>query len=193
MRSEPALDELYGERGYEDQFYDLRHFIQGPDHERTYMLGFQKTLSRSSQRLDVLKIELNNYQLPTIARVSLEGLVYVHGTLLQGHTNRGQLLGSSAGVGTAAASTISWTRYSPRGRSTFLFRRIVQDSANVYAANGTVSPANSDITLSAGAERMRFGRRVDLGGKVELMEDFNRNHKDVPNLNVQVMVRWHSL
>ena len=185
--------ELYGERGYEGQFYDFRDFIQDPDNEREYMLGFQKTMSRGKNTLDGVKFELLNYQLPTIARVRVQGFVYVHGTLRQGHTNRGQLLGASAGVGAAAASTISWTRYSPRGRSTFLLRRIVRDQANVFAANGTVTPALSDVTISAGAERMRFGRRFDFGAKVEMMEDFNRNFsKDAPNLNLQLTVRLHS-
>jgi len=185
--------ELYGERGYEDQFYDLRDFIQDPDNEREYTLGFQKTLIRANNTLDVLKAEVLNYQLPSIARVRLQGLIYLHGTLRQGHTNRGQLLGASAGVGAAAASTISWTRYSPRGRSTFLLRRIVRDDADVFAANGTVTPSRSDVTISAGAERLRFGRRLDFGTKVELMEDFNHNFsKDVPNLNVQLTARLHS-
>jgi len=185
--------ELYGERGYEDQFYDFRDFLQDPDNEREYMLGFQKILRRSPTTLDVLKTELTNYQLPSIARVRLQGLIYVHGILRQGHTNRGQLLGVSAGVGAAAASTISWTRYSPRGRSSFLLRRIVRDQANVFAGNGTVTPALSDVIVSAGAERMRFGRRVDFGAKAELMEDFNHNFsKNVPNLNLQVTARLHS-
>jgi hypothetical protein len=185
--------ELYGERGYEDQFYDFRDFVQDPDNEREYLLGFQKTFARANSKLDVVKVEVLNYQLPTIARVRVQGFIYEHGILRQGHTNRGQLLGASAGVGAAAASTISWTRYSPRGQSTFLLRRIVRDERNVFAGNGTVTPANSDVTISAGAERMRFGRRVDFGTKVELMEDFNHNFsKDVPNLNLQVTARLHS-
>jgi hypothetical protein len=185
--------ELYGERGYEDQFYDFRDFLQDPDNEREYMLGFEKILRRSTSSLDVLETELINYQLPSIARVRVQGLIYVHGILRQGHTNRGQLLGSSAGVGAAAASTISWTRYSPRGRTSFLLRRIVRDQANVFAANGTVTPALSDVIVSTGVERMRFGRRVDFGATAEVMEDFNHNFsKNVPNLNLQVTARLHS-
>ena len=185
--------ELYGERGYEDQFYDFRDFIQDPDNEREYMLGFQKTMRRSDATLDVIKTELINYQLPTIARVRVQGFVYVHSPLRQGHTNRGQLLGASAGVGAAAASTISWTRYSPRGRTSFLLRRIVRDQANVFAGDGTVTPALSDVIVSAGAERMRFGRRMDFGAKAEVMEDFNRHlSKNTPNLNLQVTARLHS-
>jgi hypothetical protein len=186
--------ELYGERGYEDQFYDFRDFVQDPDNEREYLLGFQKTLRRPNNRVNVFKMEVLNYQLPTIARVRVQGGIYLHGDLRQGHSNRGQLLGASAGVGNAAASTISYTRYSPDGRSTFLLRRIVQDQRNVFAANGTVTPANSDVTISLGAERMRFGRRLDFGGKVELMEDYNHNFsKNVPNLNLELTARLHSL
>lgn len=184
--------ELYGERGYEDQFYDLRDFVQDPDHEREYMLGFQKTLVRANGSLDVLKMELVNYQLPSIARVRIEGLIYVHSPIRQGHTNRGQLLGVSAGVAAAAASTMSWTRYSSRGSSTFLLRRIVRDQANL-APFQMVSPSMADVTIAAGAERMRFGRYFDWGGRVEVMEDYNHNFtNDVPNLNFQLTARLHS-
>ena len=183
--------ELYGERGYEDQFYDFRDFVQEPDHEREYMLGFQKTLLRSNGVLDVLKAEVLNYQLPTIARVRLEGAIYTHAPLRQGHTNRGQLLGASAGIGVAAASTLSWTRYSARGSSTFLLRRIVRDEPSPVFR--VITPSRADVTISVGAERMRFGRRLDLGGKLELMEDYNHNFtKDVPNLNFQLTARLHS-
>jgi len=182
--------ELYGERGYEDQFYDLRDFVQDTDNEREYMLGFQKTFLRSNG-LDVLKAEVLNYQLPTLARLRVQGLIYAHGILRQGHTNRGQLLGASAGVAAAAASTISWTRYSPQGSSTFLLRRIVRDEP--IPGFRIVTPAKSDVTISVGAERMRFGTRLDWGGKLEIMQDYNHNFtKDMPNLNFQLTARLHS-
>ena len=182
--------ELYGERGFEDQFYDFRDFIQEPDNEREYLLGFQKTFLRSNS-LDVIKAEVLNYQLPSTARVRQAGVIYAHSILRQGHTNRGQLLGASAGVGVAAASTISWTRYSSAGRSAFFLRRIVRDKPPI--AFRVPGPSMSDVTISVGAERMRFGRHLDLGGKLEIMEDYNHNFtKDVPNLNFQVTARLHS-
>jgi hypothetical protein len=185
--------EIYGERGYEDQFYDPRDVVQDVDHERTYMLGFQKMLNVGPGRMDVLKTELMNYQLPGIARVRSEGRIYLHGVLRQGHTNRGQLLGTSAGVGAAAASVISWTRYSPTGKTAYTLRRIVQDDNGVFNATGIENPRSSDVIVAAGMEKMRFGRRMDLGAKVEMMQDYNRNFsKDVPNLNLQITARVHS-
>ncbi len=186
--------EVYGERGYEDQFYDLREFIQNVDHDRAYMLGFQKTLSQNASRLDVLKAELINYQRSTLALTRLgEGAVYLHGQLRQGHTNRGQLLGASAGAGAAAASTLSWTRYAPRSLTTVTLRRIVRGQIGDYQLSGVINPRSSDVIIAAGLERTRYGPIADFSAGADAMQDLNRNfRKDVPNLNLRLSVRLHS-
>jgi len=184
--------EVYGERGYEDVFYDLREFIENLDHDREYMLGLQKVFRTRPGGFDVVKAELVNYQLSTLALIRGEGFVYVHGTLRQGHTNRGQLLGASPGVGAAAASTLSWGRYSSESRTAFTLRRIVRDQRGNYPVTGVVDPRGSDVIVAAGLERMRFGRVVDLGAKVEVMDDLNRDFsRDVANLNLQLTARLH--
>jgi hypothetical protein len=184
--------EVYGERGYEDQFFDLREFIENLDHDREYMLGLQKILRKRSTGFDVLKAELINYQLSTLALIRGEGFVYVHSTLRQGHTNRGQLLGASPGVGSAAASTLSWTRYSELNRTTLTLRRIVRDQRGNFPATGVVDPRGSDVLVVAGVERMRYGRVMDFGSKVEAMDELNRNFsRDVANLNLVLTARLH--
>ena len=185
--------ELYGERGYEDQFYDLREFIYDPDHDRTYSLGFQKTFNKNASRLDVLKFEFINYQVSTLLRLRPgEGSIYLHGELRQGHTNRGQLLGASAGVNAAAASVIEWSRYSAAGRTSWFLRRIVRAEAGDFLTTGIVNSRASDVVIAAEMERMRFGRYVDYGVKAGIMQDFNRNFsKDVANLNLQLTARLH--
>src|SRR6266550_4998471 len=179
--------ELYGERGYEDQFYDFREFLEDPDHDRTYSIGFQKSFDKSSSHLDVLKFEAINYQLSTLVRPRPgEGAIYIHATLRQGHTNRGQLLGSSAGIFAAAASVIEWSRYSTGGRTSWFLRRIVRAEKGNYITTGIVNPHASDVLIAAELERMRFGRYADFGAKIGVMQDFNRNFsKDIPNLNLQ--------
>jgi hypothetical protein len=185
--------EVFGERGFEDQLYDLRDLILNHDHEREYMLGFQKVLRASSGSIDVLRGELVNYQEPTVARDRGEGGVYVHGTLAQGHTNRGQLLGASPGAGWAAGSTLAWTRYAAAGRTTVTLRRIVRNQRGDFQATGTVDPRGSDVIMAAGLERMRLGKHADLGAKIEAMQDFNRDfQKDVPNVNLQLTTRLHA-
>jgi hypothetical protein len=185
--------EVFGERGFEDQLYDLRDLILDPDHEREYMLGMQKILTTSGSSIDVLRMELVNYQEPGLARDRVEGGIYVHSTLRQGHTNRGQLLGASAGAGWAAASTIAWTRYAPSSRTTFSLQRIVRDQRGDFQTTGIFDPRSSDVIIAAGVERMRQGRRIDVGLTVQAMRDLNRNFaSDVSNLNLQLTTRLHS-
>ncbi|MDQ6718649.1 MAG: capsule assembly Wzi family protein, partial [Gemmatimonadota bacterium] len=175
--------EFYGERGYEDQFYDTRDLILRPDHEREYMLGLQKVMNRRATSFDVFKAEIINYQYPS-------GTVYIHALLTQGHTNRGQLLGAPVGVESGAASTISWTRYQPTQRTTFTFKRIVRGEEGEYLTTGIVVPRNSDVIIAGGMERMRYGKRIDIGAKIEAMQDYNRDFlRDVPNLNLQLTAR----
>jgi hypothetical protein len=185
--------EVFGERGYEDQFYDFREFIQNLDHDREYMVGFQKALITRTGGFDVLRAELINYQLSTLAIIRPgEGGVYLHSPLRQGHTNRGQLLGASAGVNAAAASTLAWARYSRAGRTSVTIRRIVRDQIGDFYLTGVLNPRGSDVLLSAGFERMRYGSIVDLTARIEAMDEFNRNFaSDVGNLNLQLTARVH--
>jgi hypothetical protein len=185
--------EVFGERGFEDQLYDMRDLILDLDHEREYMLGFQKVLGKSGSRVDVLKGELVNYQEPGLARDRQEAGIYVHNTLQQGHTNRGQLLGASPGAGWAAASTLSWTRYSASSRTSTTLRRIVRDQRGDFQKTGVVDSRASDVIIALGLERARFGRRADVGATIQVMQNYNRNFaKDVPNLNLQFTARLHA-
>jgi hypothetical protein len=184
--------EVFGERGYEDQMYDIREFVENLDHDREYMLGFQKVLATRADGFDVLRAELINYQLSTLALIRVDGAVYLHSPLRQGHTNRGQLLGASPGVNAAAASTLAWTRYSPTNRTSVTLRRIVRDQEGNYYLTGVVNPRGSDVLIAAALERMRYGTRIDLGGKIEVMDELNRNFvRDVGNLNLQLTARLH--
>ena len=184
--------EVFGERGYEDQIYDFREFLENLDHDREYMVGFQKVLATRVDGFDVLRAEVINYQLSTLALIRREGFVYVHSPLRQGHTNRGQLLGASPGVNAAAASSLAWTRYSRTGRTSFTFRRIVRDQMGDFYLTGEVDPRGSDVLVAAALERMRYGNRLDVGGKIEVMDELNRNFaRDVGNLNLQLTARLH--
>ncbi|HJQ10191.1 MAG TPA: hypothetical protein VJ840_04100 [Gemmatimonadaceae bacterium] len=184
--------EVFGERGFEDQLYDFRDLTLNLDHEREYMLGLQKTLRIRSNEVDVLRAELVNYQEPGLARDRYESGIYLHSTLIQGHTNRGQLLGASPGAGWAAASSLAWTRYSSASRTTITLRRIVRAQRGEFETTGLFDPKSSDVIVGAGLDRTRFGRVVDLGVSVEAMQDFNRNFsRDVPNLNLRVTARAH--
>jgi hypothetical protein len=186
--------EVYGERGYEDQFFDFREFLENIDHDRAYMIGLQKIVAKRRQGLDVLRAETINYQTSTLLFTRPgEGGIYVHGGLPQGHTNRGQLLGAYPGVGAAAGAIISWTRYSPDCRTAFSLKRILRGELGTYQSTGAVNPKGSDVLISFGAEQMRYGVHLDVGGRAEIMDDLNRNFRhDAGNLNLQLTMRVHA-
>jgi hypothetical protein len=181
--------EIYGERGHEDWFTDTRELMQESDYYRSYNLGAQKILGRLSTggRIDVLRAELMNYQMSTTGRRrSNAWTIYAHSTFSQGHTNRGQLLGTNAGVGVGAASALSWTRYTPRGRMTAGWHRIVRDQAGDFHESGIRDDDATDVIHALGFERTRFFRRFDWTLGVTGMQNFNRHYEsDVFNLNVR--------
>lgn len=184
--------EVYGEYAREDHSYDARDFVQEPDHSRSYGLGFRKVLRADSARLSALRVEMINYQLPTLGRNRGEGGIYVHGAMPQGHTNRGQVLGADTGVGTGAGSTVAWDRYTTRGRTTLSFMRAVKRENGSFFLNGVQNPRSNDVQLSLGAEQVRFLSRVELTTGATLVRELNRNFEaDAWNLNALIGVRFH--
>jgi hypothetical protein len=168
--------EVYGEYGREDNSYDLRDFVQEPDHSRAYSLGLAKTFGRQSSRFNVVRVEVMNFQLPPLATTGRgEGGIYFHATLLQGHTNRGQLLGADIGVNAAAASTVRWDHYSSGGRWALFWRRDVRQETSDPTLKLPSTPQFSDVLHAFGFERLRFARRFDVTTSLTLMRDLSRD------------------
>lgn len=168
--------EVYGEYGREDNSYDLRDFVQEPDHSRAYSLGLAKTFGRQSSRFNVLRVEVMNFQLPPLATTGRgEGGIYIHQTLVQGHTNRGQLLGADIGVNAAAASTVRWDHYSGGGRWALFWRRDVRQETSDPTLKLPSTPQVSDVLHALGFERLRFTRRFDVTTSLTLMRDLSRD------------------
>ena len=170
--------EVYGEYGREDHSYDYRDFAQEPDHQRSYGLGIRKVLQRSDTSLSGFRAELINFQEPALARTGRgEGSIYIHGSIRQGQTNRGQLLGAPVGVRAAAGSTVAYDHYLPSGHWAVKWERTVRQETD----------SSSDVLQALGFERTRFGRRLDVRWEVTLMRDLNRNYSgDATNLNLAV-------
>lgn len=184
--------ELYAEHGHDDWYHDLRDLSQEPEHNRSYVLGFQKVAGKSGSRMSAVRGEIVNYQMPPLGRDRPgQGNIYAHTVLRQGHTQRGQLLGADAGPGAAAASIFAWDRYSESGRTTLSWRRIVRAHRGNFAVSGIVEPRATDVIHSLGAERARMYRGVRVTLATELMLNMNRNFaSDVLNLNARAGLSW---
>jgi len=184
--------EGYGEYGREDHNWHRRDFVQEPDHSRSYGLGLRKVVSTDSGRLSAIRAEAINYQLPTLGRNRAEGSTYAHGVIRQGHTNRGQPLGSDTGVGSGAGFILAWDRFSQSGRSSWILTRTVRQEMGTFYVNGVENPRSSDVQIGVGTERVRYVSRFEIGTTAKLIHERNRDFRtNMWNLNGLVSVRYH--
>jgi hypothetical protein len=90
--------DVYGEFYREDHNINNRDLAGEPDHASGYMLGL-RTAWGDSSKISAFTLELTNGGISHLVRVRTQAEMYVHTPVAEGHTNRGQLLGSSAALG----------------------------------------------------------------------------------------------
>jgi hypothetical protein len=174
--------DVYGEFGREDFAADLRDLILEPEHSASTNLGFRKSWMDGTT-LNAIRAEGFSYEASSGSRTRGEGQTYIHGTLFQGHTNRGQMLGANVGPGSGSAQTLAYDRFTPGGRMTAFFSRVTQheQAGNVLGATSTLAHA-VDVMNSLGYELGRFVGPFDISGRVVFTDDLNRNFlNDVSN------------
>ena len=182
--------EAYGEYGHEDHNYDRRDLVQEPDHSRSYGLGIRKVLSTDSAHLTAFRAEMINYEMPTLGRNRGEGGTYIHGIIAQGHTNRGQLLGSDAGVGSGGGSIIAWDRYDRRGATTIGWTRTLREQTGNFYITGITNPRANDVQNALTFARVRYMGNAEFTTGVTVVREFNRDlQADAWNMNLAVGFR----
>jgi hypothetical protein len=183
--------EIYSEYGRDDHSYDFRDLIQEIDHSRIYSLGARKVFSSSARQLTAGRLEILNFQLPQLSRYRGEGEMYVHGLLRQGHTYKGQMLGADAGVGTGAGSILAIDRFTPDGRWTASWTRIVRRESGDYTAVGIRTPRSIDVSHALGFEQSMTFRGMEITTGLTMVREFNRDFlRDQTNVNALVGVRY---
>ena len=183
--------EMHVEYGREDHSYDFRDLQQEPDHSRAYTLGARKVFSFKPQAMTAGRVEIMNFQLPQLSRYRGEGEFYLHGLLRQGHTNKGQLLGADVGVGTGAGSVMAVDHFTPNGRWTASWTRIVRGENGNFTSLGIRTPRSIDVSHGLGFEASRFYRQYEFTGGLTFIRELNRDFlRDASNLNALVGVRY---
>jgi hypothetical protein len=182
--------EAYGEYGHEDHNYDRRDLIQEPDHSRTYGLGIRKIASSDSAHLTAFRAEMINYELPTLARNRAEGGVYIHGLIAQGHTNRGQALGSDTGAGSGGGSLIAWDRYNAQSATSISWTRTLRGQAGNFYITGITDPRANDVQNALTFTCVRYLGKTEFTTGVTMVREFNRNFQaDAWDVNLLVGFR----
>lgn len=179
--------ELYGELATEDHRHNLRDWFLEPDHNTAYTLGFRKVWMRDDRHLWAFRGELLNAEPSHLDRTRFQAPFYVHAWARQGHTSRGQILGSPAAYG-GAASVVAADYYHPGGRFTGFWKREVRQERGEFLLTGEAE--QPDVMQSLGAEALLFSGRWELFGAMEGVYDFNRNFSsDVANLSATLGLR----
>ena len=137
----------------------------------------------------VIRAEVQNLQQGTLVQSRAQAPFYIHSQLRQGHTNRGQILGSAWGNGGAAAEVaMDW--YDPRGRWTVAWSRLLRGDLGDTVVTTPQNPRGLDVMHTLGVERLFFRGRYDITTGLTAVYELNRDFKrDAFNLNLIVGVR----
>jgi hypothetical protein len=164
--------EVYGEYGAEDHAYNLRDLSQQPDHDVAFVLGMERVWrAPSSGDLTVVRGEIMNSRISHLEQAASQTPWYVHSQELEGHTQRGQALGSVGGLG-GGASTVAVDHYTHGGRFTVRWDRIMLGEYRL--ATGLPDASRADVVHSIGVERGVFWRGGEASAGISLGREYNR-------------------
>lgn len=181
--------EIYGEYARDDRNANTRDLLSEPDHISAYTIGLVKLLRRSARSYSVVRAELANGRVTDLARLRPESGFYVHAPIDQGHTNRGQLLGSPAVALGGDGATIGLDVYQTDGRWTLEGTRMARP-LDIYA-EGAASGRGWDVSYALKAERLLFLQGWEITAAVTGVFDLNRNFShDAFDLRLDVGSRF---
>jgi len=181
--------EVYAEYGRDDFWRDRRELVQEPDHLGGYTIGFAKVWG-SGPALHVIRAELQDLQPSVLAQARGVFPFYVHyGDVRQGHTERGQLLGSYAGFG-GGGGIAAFETYYPGGRWTLSWPRILQRQREGFFPDSMLDPRGLDVLHALSWSALFFRGRYDITTGATLVYEFNRDFRaDYFNFNATLGVR----
>lgn len=104
--------EVYFEYGRNDHSNDLRDALTEPEHTRAYVVGFRKLIPvRSADEFIQIGVELTQTEKPATRETRASETWYSHYQVLDGYTNKGQVLGAGIGPGSNLQTLdVSWVK-----------------------------------------------------------------------------------
>jgi hypothetical protein len=104
--------EVYFQFGRNDHSYDLRDAAAEPEHTRAYIVGIRKLISlRRPDEFVQVGVELTQLERTTTGQLRDYPSWYSHGQVLDGYTNKGQVLGAGIGPGSNLQTLdVAWVK-----------------------------------------------------------------------------------
>lgn len=185
-RAEADGFEIFGEFGRNDRSGDARDLALEPEHNSAWLLGFAKTYHLGAEQFWMVRGEFVNGRISSIGRLGRgQATFYEHSPITQGHTQRGQLLGTpllerSSGFELAVDR---WARWGRAGLSAM--QRSMPDD---YSEGVNAASARSQWYLEANA--VHFVGKREFFARYGIAFDLNRRASiDDVNHHLQVGAR----
>jgi len=154
--------EAYGELLRDDHNADLRDLAIEPDHASAFTIGARRVWA-SNGRMDAVTIEHANARFSHLNRVRGQSPLYTHSSITEGHTFRGQPLGSSIVFG-GQGMGLSWSRVAA---SRAFDAGIEIRSTAQNEEGGNLNGRQSGVYLMQFGEQHAVGAKR-CGGRLEL-------------------------
>jgi hypothetical protein len=132
----------------EDHNWDSRDLAQEPENNSAVLASVQAVISKRPSAWTVLSAEYFDGDIRPIAQARAQQAIYVHTGMRQGHTQRGQLLGTAIGVGAIAGQTVSLERYGATGSHRLRLLRARTRSYGFSDVQGLYPRANTELPLT---------------------------------------------
>lgn len=176
--------EVYAEYGREDHSWDAMDITAEPDHISLVTFGMQKQIGTAAAATYwIARGEVTNGRVTHLDRVRSEGLFYEHGQLRDGHTLRGQLLGSPFVRGGSGAD-VGVDRYTSTGRLSVRWRRI----GLARSVEGGLGYGATHVIEASGVRFFPRGDMFWLAGLGRRIGDTSA--RDATNLSASIGWRW---
>ncbi|MEO7647205.1 MAG: capsule assembly Wzi family protein [Gemmatimonadaceae bacterium] len=189
--------ELYGELARKELRPSLKQILVTPTHSQAYTLGFQfarPVLRGGTFRLQAELTQMESAASPTDAP---SGSWYTSRRVIQGYTNRGEILGGAIGPG--ASSQWLALDYISRGWRLGTFAGRIRWNEDVHAATPWpihVFYCNHDVSVYYGARGAAWGRFGAITIDYSLQNRLNaffQNDGGCPNFGERLDIRNNML
>ena len=115
--------EFYSEWGRNDAFFNLRDFIQDPEHSRGYTFGLRKLFNKNkTNKYWQFNSEYTTNEQPSSYPVRSAGSWYGHTAVFPGYTNYGDFLGAPMGQ-SARSLIVNLSKFNGWNKIGFQFER----------------------------------------------------------------------
>ncbi len=132
----------------EDHNWDSRDLAQEPENNSAVMASVRAALEKTADRLSVLTLEYFDGDIRPIAQARAQDALYVHTGMRQGHTQRGQLLGSPMGVGAIGGQRVALEQFTASGSRRLAVQRWRTRSLRTSNGEGLSLGAGGDVPFS---------------------------------------------